>query len=78
MDVQLQASGSYTGTDADTFYTVRGAIPALSVGLPNRYMHTPVEMIDTADLADLAALLGSVAAGASERETFDIGIQPPV
>ena len=72
--LQLQASGSYTGTDADAFYTVRGAIPALSVGLPNRYMHTPVEMIDTADLTDLAALLESVAAGVSERETFDIGI----
>jgi endoglucanase len=74
IDVQLQASGSYTGTDADAFYTARGAIPALSVGVPNRYMHTPVEAIDTEDLTAVAELLGSVAALASERESFDVGI----
>jgi endoglucanase len=74
VDVQLQASGSYTGTDADAFYTARGAIPTLSVGLPNRYMHTPVEVIDTEDLTAVAELLGSVAALASDRENFDVGL----
>jgi endoglucanase len=74
IDVQLQASGSYTGTDADAFYTARGAIPALSVGLPNRYMHTPVEAIDAEDLTAVAELLGSAAALASNRESFDVGI----
>jgi endoglucanase len=72
LDVQLQASGSYTGTDADAFYTARGAIPALSIGLPNRYMHTPVEVIDSEDLTAVAELLGSVAALAGDRESFDV------
>jgi endoglucanase len=74
IDVQLQAAGSYTGTDADAFYTARGATPALSVGLPNRYMHTPVEVIDTEDLLAVAELLGSVAARTGDRERFDVGI----
>lgn len=64
IDVQLQAAGSYTGTDADAFYTARGGIPSLNVGLPNRYMHTPVEVIDTDDLDDIADLLGAVGADA--------------
>lgn len=76
VDVQLGASGSSTGTDADAFYTARGAIPALSIGLPNRYMHTPVEVIDTEDLAAVADLLGSFAVNASEYEDegFDVAV----
>lgn len=62
IDVQLQAAGSATGTDADAFYTARGGVPSLNVGLPNRYMHTPVELIDTEDLDAIAALLGAVGA----------------
>jgi endoglucanase len=62
IDVQLQATGSRTGTDADAFYTARGGTPALNLGLPNRYMHTPVEVIEADDLdaaADLLAALGA-------------------
>lgn len=69
IDVQLQAAASHTGTDADAFYTARGGIPSLNVGLPNRYMHTPVEVIDTDDLDEIAALLGAVGAKA---DTFDL------
>jgi putative aminopeptidase FrvX len=61
LDVQLQASGSFTGTDADAFYTARGGIPSLNVGLPNRYMHTPVEVIDRTDLEAAAELLSGIA-----------------
>ena len=74
VDVQLQAAGSYTGTDADAFFTARGAIPSLNVGLPNRYMHTPVEVIDTDDLTDLARLLGRVATRADEYAPFAVDI----
>lgn len=68
IDVQLQAAGSATGTDADAFYTARGGVPSLNVGLPNRYMHTPVEVIDTDDLDALADLLGVVGAEADGFE----------
>ena len=66
IDIQLQASGTRTGTDADAFYTARGGIPALNVGIPNRYMHTPVETLDLADLDATAELLGGFAAQADQ------------
>lgn len=67
-NVQLQASGSRTGTDADAFYTARGGIPALNVGIPNRYMHTPVEVLELADLDSAAALLSEFAV---QAHTFE-------
>ena len=56
------------------FYTSRSGIPALNIGLPNRYMHTPVEVIDTADLDAVAALLGSIAEHAGEIDSFAVDI----
>ena len=64
IDVQLSAAGSRTGTDADAFYTSRGGIPSLNLGVPNRYMHTPVEVLDLADLDRTADLLAAFAARA--------------
>ncbi|MFC7071826.1 M20/M25/M40 family metallo-hydrolase [Halovenus rubra] len=66
VDHQLQAAGSRTGTDADAFYISRGGIPSLNIGVPNRYMHTPVEMLDLDDLDATAELLGAFAARAAE------------
>lgn len=73
IDVQLQAAGSRTGTDADAFFTSRGGIPSLNVGVPNRYMHTPVEVLDLDDLDAAAELLGAFAAHAHEFE-FSVDI----
>ena len=74
IDVQLQATGSRTGTDADAFYTSRGGIPSLNLGIPNRYMHTPVEVIDTDDLDAVADLLGAMGAGAADAAPFGLDI----
>ncbi|WP_436910423.1 M20/M25/M40 family metallo-hydrolase [Halosimplex marinum] len=74
VDVQLQATGSRTGTDADAFYTARGGTPTLSLGLPNRYMHTPVEVIDADDLDAMADLLGAVGAAADSQAPFGVDI----
>ncbi|WP_256686521.1 M20/M25/M40 family metallo-hydrolase [Halococcus qingdaonensis] len=71
---QLQATGSRTGTDADAIFTERGGIPSLNLGLPNRYMHTPVEVIDTDDLDALADLLGAFAADVEADDAFAVDI----
>ncbi|PSQ50410.1 endoglucanase [Halobacteriales archaeon SW_7_65_23] len=68
IDIQLQAAGSRTGTDADAFFTSRGGIPSLNVGVPNRYMHTPVEVLDLADLDATADLLAGIALDAHSYE----------
>ncbi|SIR96674.1 M20/M25/M40 family metallo-hydrolase [Natronorubrum thiooxidans] len=74
IDVQLQASGNRTGTDADAFYTSRGGIPSVNIGIPNRYMHTPVEVLDLEDLDAVADLLGEFAAVAHEYE-FSVDVR---
>jgi len=74
VDVQLQAAGVRTGTDADAFFTARGGIPSLNLGLPNRYMHTPVEVVDTGDLDDAATLLAGFADRVGDRESFAVDV----
>ncbi|MUW15199.1 M42 family peptidase [Halorubrum sp. CBA1125] len=74
IDVQLQAAGTRTGTDADAFYTARGGVPSLTVSIPNRYMHTPVEVIDTTDLDAVADLCAAIAAAASDVTSFAVDV----
>ncbi|ADJ15217.1 M20/M25/M40 family metallo-hydrolase [Halalkalicoccus jeotgali] len=70
--VQLEALGTATGTDADAFYTARGGIPSLNLGIPNRYMHTPVEVVDTEDLRGSVALLVAFLENAAGDERFAV------
>jgi len=72
--LQLEATGSSTGTDADAFYTQRGGVPSVNLGIPNRYMHTPVEVIDTEDLDAAADLLGTFAASVGEYAPFTVDL----
>jgi putative aminopeptidase FrvX len=46
----LQASARSTGTDLDAMHVSRGGIPCGGVGLPLRYMHSPVEMVQLDDI----------------------------
>lgn len=74
IDVQLQAAGTRTGTDADAFYTSRGGVPSLNVSIPNRYMHTPVEVIDLGDLDAVADLLAATADAAAGLDGFAVEV----
>lgn len=74
IDVQLQAAGTSTGTDADAFFTARGGRPALNVSVPSRYMHTPVELVDTEDLHAVATLLARIAEAASDVDSFAVDV----
>jgi len=69
---QLQATSKDTGTDADAFYTERGGIPSLYLGIPNRYMHTPAEVVDRADLDVAADLLAALADREAGRSGFAV------
>jgi len=46
-----------TGTDADHLAYARGGVPTAVVSVPNRYMHSPNEMVDLADVAHVIDLL---------------------
>jgi len=54
---QFQAYGRGTGTDANAMQLARGGLAAGLVSVPNRYMHSAVEMISLDDLDRCAELL---------------------
>lgn len=68
--VQREANPRRTGTDADAFFLQRGGIPTASLGLPNRYMHSPTEVIDLADLEAMAKLLAAFCRSVRPGESF--------
>ncbi len=57
----IQAAPKYTGTDADAIYTAHRGIATGLVSVPNRYMHSPNEMVALDDLERAARLLAAFA-----------------
>ena len=55
----LQAQPKATRTDADAIYLVRAGVPTGLVSVPNRYMHSPNELVSLADLERTARLLAA-------------------
>lgn len=74
IDVQVEAMSTTTGTDADMFFRARSGIPTVAVGIPNRYMHTPAEVVDTEDVEDAADLLAAFAVREADRESFAVDV----
>ena len=66
----LSASGRYTGTDADALTLVRGGVPTAVVSIPNRYMHSPSEMIDERDARACIDLIAAWVRGLSAENDF--------
>ena len=53
----LEADSRTTGTDADAIQFTRAGIATGLVSAPNRYMHSPNEMVDLEDLENCARLI---------------------
>jgi endoglucanase len=68
----IQAAPRDTGTDADAIHLAHHGIPTGLVSVPNRYMHSPNEMVDLADLERAAKLL----AGFARRVTPKVDFTP--
>src|SRR3989475_10155694 len=57
----IQVAPRETGTDADAIYNAMRGIPTGLVSVPNRYMHSPNEMVALQDLDRAAELLAAFA-----------------
>ncbi len=55
--LQYRATGRGGGTDTDAIFWTRGGIPSALVSLPNRYMHSPVEVVSLKDMQLIPQLL---------------------
>ncbi len=66
----VQAAPLRTSTDADAIHLVRGGIPTALVSIPNRYMHSPSEVVAISDLFHAARLLAAFVGSLGEDEDF--------
>ncbi len=54
---QVQAEARATGTDANAMQISRSGVVTALIGIPDRYMHTPSEVVDLEDLDNAISLL---------------------
>lgn len=55
--LQHRAAPRGTGTDANAMQLSRNGVATALLGIPNRYMHTPVEMVSLTDVENTSKLL---------------------
>jgi len=67
---QMAASGRATGTDANAMQLNRAGMATGLVSIPNRYMHSPVEMISLLDIDATANLLAAFAGSLKATDDF--------
>jgi endoglucanase len=61
IECSTEAAGRGTGTDADTVHFSRSGVATAVVSIPLRYMHSPVELVDLADVEATIKLLTALA-----------------
>jgi len=66
----VAASPSYTGTDADAIHLSRGGVATAVISVPNRYMHSPNEMIQMDDVENTARLITAFVRSLSAETDF--------
>ena len=66
----IQAAPLRTSTDADAIHLARGGVPTGLVSIPNRYMHSPSEMVAVSDLIRAAELLAAFVGRLDEGSDF--------
>jgi putative aminopeptidase FrvX len=72
--LQHEATSGTSGTDTDAIFWTRGGIASALVSLPNRYMHSPVEVISLKDLEMIPELLAGFAQSLKAGEEFKVRI----
>jgi putative aminopeptidase FrvX len=72
--LQHEAASNTTGTDTDAIFWTRGGIPSALISLPNRYMHSPVEVVNLQDLAQIPKLIAAFALSLKREEQFKVAI----
>lgn len=72
--LQHEAMSATSGTDTDVIFWTRGGIPSALISLPNRYMHSPVEVINLHDLEQIPQLLAAFCLSVKKGEQFKVKI----
>ena len=72
--LQHEAMSSTSGTDTDAIFWTRGGIASALISLPNRYMHSPVEVVSLKDLELIPQLLAAFVHSVKKGEQFKVKI----
>jgi Cellulase M and related proteins len=68
--VQHEAVSRSTHTDTDQIFIVREGIPSALISIPLRYMHSPTEVVDPADVEHAVKLVVGFVRSIREGENF--------
>lgn len=66
----LHAAGRQTSTDADAIHLARHGVATALLSVPNRYMHSPNEMVSLVDLDHAAALIAGACRAVTRATDF--------
>jgi putative aminopeptidase FrvX len=72
--LQHEAMSATSGTDTDVIFWTRGGIASALISLPNRYMHSPVELVSLKDLEQIPQLLAAFVLSVKRGEQFKVKI----
>ncbi|MBC8094233.1 MAG: M42 family metallopeptidase [Akkermansiaceae bacterium] len=72
--LQHEAMSASSGTDTDVIFWTRGGIASALISLPNRYMHSPVELVSLKDLEQIPQLLAGFVQSVKVGEEFKVKI----
>ena len=67
---RIEAASRRTSTDADDIAKNHTGVPTAVVSIPNRYMHSPSEMIDPYDLEQIIKLITAFIESLNSRSKF--------
>jgi endoglucanase len=66
----INAAGRDTSTNADAIYIAREGVATALVSIPNRYMHSPNEMVSLEDVERTAELIADVCREVDDKTDF--------
>ena len=70
--IQLEAANRGTGTDANVIQLSRAGVAASLISIPNRYMHTPVEVFNIGDVENTIKLIAETILVLNSKSSFVI------
>ena len=68
--LQHESTSNSTGTDTDVIFWTRGGIPCALISIPNRYMHSPVELVHLDDVERASSLMAGFARSLKKGQQF--------
>jgi endoglucanase len=72
--LQHEPSSRRTGTDTDSIFKTRSGVPSVLLSVPLRYMHSPVEVVDTTDVDHCVQLYAALVRSFASDEEFGVQI----